>query len=112
MPAYQRRYRIGEVAEQTGLPVYLLRQWEEKVPYIRAKRDRAKRRYYTEDEIERIKRLKFLVRHEKLTLDGAKLRLGQELHGEGRPRTRREMIDILDRIEDEVRAMLDLIDGL
>lgn len=110
-PPSERRLRIGEVSEMTGVAVHLLRQWEEKIPQLKPKRDRANRRYYYEKDVAIIRRIKHLVRHEKMGLDGVKIRIAQELHGEGRPRTRQEAIDLVDRIEDEVRAMLTLLDS-
>ena len=106
----ERRQSIGEVAEQTGIATHLLRQWEAKFPQLKPRRDRAGRRIYFARDIEIIKRINFLIRHEKMTIQGARIRLAQELHGEGRPKTNREVVDLLDRIETEVRAMIDLLD--
>ena len=107
-----RRRRISEVGELLELPLHVLRQWEEKIPQLRPKRDKAGRRYYTPADIEVLRRLKYFIRHEKMTLEGAKLRLAQELHGIGRPRTKREAIDILDKMESEIRAMIDRLDDM
>jgi DNA-binding transcriptional MerR regulator len=105
-----RRHTISEVSERTGVAVHLLRQWEERFPQLRPRRTRSNRRYYTEDDIAIVQRIKELLRQEGMTTDGARRRLAQELDGEGRPRTTREMLDLVDHIEQEVRAMLDLID--
>jgi len=110
MALANKRYAIGEVAELTGVAVHLLRQWEEKFPQLRPRRTRTNRRYYTLEDIDVVKRLKYLIYHEKMTHEGARLRLSQELHGEGRPRTNQEVIDLLDKVQDEVRAALDLLD--
>jgi DNA-binding transcriptional MerR regulator len=110
-PSPERRLRISEVSELTGVAIHLLRQWEEKIPQLKPKRDRANRRYYLEKDVEIVRRIKHLVRHEKMALDGVKIRIAQELHGEGRPRTRQEAIDLIDRIETEVRAALQLLDS-
>ena len=109
-PSPERRLRIGEVSEITGVAIYVLRQWEDKIPQLKPKRDRANRRYYLEKDVEIVRRIKHLVRHEKMGLDGVKIRIAQELHGEGRPRTRQEALDLVDRIETEARAMLKLLD--
>lgn len=108
----ERRMSIGEVSQITGVPVYVLRQWEEKIPQLNPRRDRANRRYYVDKDVAIIRRIKHLVRHEKMGLDGVKIRIAQELHGEGRPRTRQEAIDLVDRIEAEVRAMQALLDSV
>ena len=107
-----KRYKISEVSAMLDLPPYLLRQWESKIPQLNPKRDRAGRRYYLATDIDIARRLKYLIRHEKMTISGARVRLAQELHGAGKPATRQEAIDLLDKIETEVRAMLDLIDSV
>jgi len=106
----ERRYRIGEVSAKTGIAIHLLRQWEDKIPHLKPKRDRANRRYYMQSDIDIARRINYLLRHEKMTIEGARLRLAQELYGEGRPKTRQETIDLLDKVQDEVRAMLGLLD--
>ncbi|MBL7650024.1 MAG: MerR family transcriptional regulator [Candidatus Hydrogenedentes bacterium] len=108
----ERRMSIGEVSELTDVPVHVLRQWEEKITQLNPKRDRANRRYYLEKDVAIVRRIKHLVRHEKMGLEGVKIRIAQELHGEGRPRTRREAIDLVDRIEAEIRAMQALLDSV
>ncbi len=110
-PVADRRYGIGEVSEMVGVPAYTLRQWESKVPQLNPKRNRAKCRYYMAADIAIVRRLKWLVKHEKMTIEGARLWIAQELHGEGRPRTNQEAVDLLDKIEDEVRAMLAILDS-
>ena len=108
----EKRYLIGEVSRETGVAAHLLRQWEEKFPQLKPKRDRAGRRYYMLSDIDIVKRINYLLRHDKMTVKGARIRLAQELHGEGRPRTRQEAIDLLDNMETEVRAMLDILDSV
>jgi len=105
-----RRYAIGEVSAMTEVPTHLLRQWEAKFAQLRPRRTRSNRRYYTARDIEIVRRIKSLLRHEGMTIDGARIRLSQELSGEGRPRTNREAIDLADRLEAEVRALLELLD--
>ena len=106
-----RRYKISEVSEIVGVPVHVLRQWERRIQYLKPRRDRANRRYYTLEDIEIAQRIKHLLRHEKMTLEGVELQLAQELYGEGRPKTGREVIELLDKIESEARAMLAMLDA-
>lgn len=107
-----RRYTIGEVSEIVDIPVYLLRQWEDKFPQLKPKRTRSNRRYYLAKDIEIVKRIKTLLWHERLRVDGARVRLAQELHGAGRPQSNAEALDLADKIQSEARAMLDLLDSL
>ncbi|MBI2433587.1 MAG: MerR family transcriptional regulator [Candidatus Hydrogenedentes bacterium] len=108
--ANDRYYQISEVSRQTDLPVHLLRQWEAKFPQLRPKRSRTNRRYYTSGDIDVIRRINYLLYHEKMTIEGARLRLAQEIHGRGKPQTNQEVVDVLDKIEAEIRGMLSLID--
>lgn len=105
-----RRYSISEVSELVDVPIYVLRQWEAKITQLRPKRNRSNRRYYTPTDIEIVRRIKQLLRHEKMTLDGVRLRLAEEMHGNGRPQTRQTAIDLVDRIEAEARRLLDMLD--
>jgi DNA-binding transcriptional MerR regulator len=105
-----KRYRISEVSEMLQVAPHVLRQWEDRFTQFRPRRDRANRRYYVAGDIEIARRIKQLVRHEKMTLKGAARVLSQELRGEGRPKTRQEAIDLVDRLERDVRALLDRMD--
>lgn len=105
-----RMYRISAVSEMTGVPEYVLRQWEDRFPQLKPKRDRANRRWYGAADIDIVRRIKFLMRHEGMTTEGARKLLAQELRGEGRPRTSREIVDILDTMEAEIRRMLAVLD--
>lgn len=106
----ERRHRISEVSKMLELPPHVLRQWESKFPQLNPKRDHAGRRYYMAEDIDIVRRIKYFMHHEKMTIEGARLRLARELHGNGRPQTRQETLDLITRIEDEARAMLDLLD--
>jgi DNA-binding transcriptional MerR regulator len=65
-----RRYRISEVSDLTEVAVHVLRQWEARFPQLKPKRDRSNRRYYMPADIGIVRRIKELVRHEKLTTHG------------------------------------------
>ena len=106
----QRRYSISEVSEETQVSQHSLRQWEARFPQLKPKRDRSNRRYYLSADIDIVKRIKQLVRHDNLTTKGASKRLSQELQGEGRPRTNEEIVALLDKIETQTRSLLDRID--
>ena len=106
----ERRYRISEASDATGVAVHVLRQWEERFPQLKPARDHANRRYYTETDVEIVRRIKELVKHEKLTTKGARRKLSQEMFGVGRPKTKKEMLDLVDKMQDEIRTMLDMLD--
>ena len=71
---------IGEVAEdlnlvnpKTGsLNTYTLRFWEKEFKQIRPKIFSGKRRYYDEESIKVIKKIKFLLKEKGMTINGVK----------------------------------------
>ena len=105
-----RRYGIAEVSELVGVPSHVLRQWETRFPPFNPRRDRANRRIYSLGDIEIGRRIKQLLREEKMTTKGAAKRLQEELKGEGRPQTNTETLDLIDKIDQEVRAIVDIMD--
>lgn len=105
-----KRLGISEVSETTGVPAHVLRQWEERFSQLRPRRDRANHRYYSPQDIEIVRRIKQLLWQEKMTTEGARRRLAQELRGEGRPKTRQEALERLEQIEAEARQLLALLD--
>lgn len=108
----ERRQSIGEVSESTGVPQHLLRRWESLFPQLRPGRHRNGRRFYLEKDIEIIRRIHYLLHHEKLQPEGVRRKLTEEIKGIGRPRNNRETLAILDRMESELRGMIDAIDGI
>ncbi len=108
--APDKLYAIGEVSEMVGVPLHLLRQWEERFPQLRPQRLRTGRRAYTLKDIEIIRRIKTMMRHEGMTSRGARVKLSQELRETGRPKNTHEMMHLVDRIADEARAILRLFD--
>ena len=109
--AEERRLTISEASELVGEPAYILRQWERRFPQLRPKRNRANRRYYTNADIEIIRRIKQLIRKEGLTTEGARQRLDQELHGEGLPKTNSEALALAEALETEIRSLLHRLDA-
>lgn len=106
-----RRHSISEVSDLLGVPIHVLRQWEERFPQVRVRRDRANRRYYQEKEIAILRRIKQLLWHERLTTAGARRRLDEELVGAGRPETKQEARELLARAEEKVRRLIDRIES-
>ena len=71
-------YRIGEVAEITDVPAYVLRYWESEFKLLRPKKNEAGQRLYRRKEVDLILKIKSLLYEERLTLEGAKKRLAEE----------------------------------
>lgn len=65
-------YTIGEVAEEIGESVSLVRFWTNSYPKLVKPRRNAKgNRLYSASDIETLKQLHYLVKDKGLTLDGA-----------------------------------------
>ena len=78
-------FRIGEVADLTGVPAYVLRYWESEFKLLHPKKNEAGQRLYRKRDVELVLRLKSLLYDERLTLEGAKKRLLAESRGEAEP---------------------------
>lgn len=104
-----RRYSISEASEMTGVSVHLLRQWEARYTQLKPQRTRTNRRYYCAKDIEIIRRIKSLTRHEGMTGKGAKRRLTEEMRGAVRPRTSGEARMLVDKIIEKARTILDIL---
>jgi DNA-binding transcriptional MerR regulator len=71
-------FRIGEVADLTGVPPYVLRYWESEFKLLRPRKNHAGQRVYRKGDIELVLRIKRLLYEDRLTLEGAKKRLLSE----------------------------------
>ena len=78
-------FRIGEVADLTEVPAYVLRYWGSEFKLLRPKKNPAGQRLYRKREVELVLRIKSLLYGERLTLEGAKKRLLAESRGEAEP---------------------------
>jgi DNA-binding transcriptional MerR regulator len=74
-------FRIGEVADLTAIPPYVLRYWESEFRLLRPRKNHAGQRVYRRADIELVLRIKRLLYEDRLTLEGAKKRLLQDSRG-------------------------------
>ena len=78
---------IGEVAKilnlksnnKGALPTYVIRFWETQFKQIRPKILNANRRYYDEKTINILKKVKFLLKDQGMTINGVKKILNKEV---------------------------------
>jgi DNA-binding transcriptional MerR regulator len=74
-PDTEKRLRIGQVARRLGVEPYVLRFWEEEFPQLTAARTSKGQRYYTEEHVRVLERIRHLLYVEKLTIKGARQKL-------------------------------------
>jgi len=102
-------FRIGEVADLTGVPPYVLRYWESEFKLLRPRKNHAGQRVYRKQDIELVLRIKRLLYEDRLTLEGAKKRL---LH-ESRTRTQQLELPVADAHTMEVlRGLRTRLEGM
>ncbi len=95
-------YSISEVSDLTGLSQSNLRFWEKEFKHLKPKRNDKGTRFYTKEDIETIKQIAFLVNEQKLTLDGAKRRLGQKKDTVAK---QQQLVERLKRIRKELKGI-------
>ncbi len=67
----EKVYTIKDVSEQTGVPIYKIRQWEKKIKTLKPKRHpKTHWRFYTEDDVKTVREVNFLLHHRKMKLQG------------------------------------------
>jgi len=73
--AKKTHHRIGDISRQLNIPAYVLRYWESEFPELKPEKSASGQRYYTDQDVEIIKRIAQLRYQEKLTLSGTKRKL-------------------------------------
>lgn len=68
--------RIGEVSEIMGLPSSVLRYWETEFASLVPRKSSSGQRLYAKKDVELVAEIKELLYAEKLTIEGARKRLG------------------------------------
>ena len=69
-------YSVTEVCRKLGIKPHMLRYWEQQFE-LKPARNSARRRIYSEPQLERLQLIKHLVRTEKLTVQGARRQLAR-----------------------------------
>jgi DNA-binding transcriptional MerR regulator len=77
----KRYFAIGEVSDLCCVKAHVLRYWEQEFPQLRPSKRRGNRRYYQQDDVLMVRRIRSLLYEEGYTIGAARLRL-KEL---GRP---------------------------
>ena len=73
----KKYYKIGDVAELLNVPCSTLRFWEKKFTVIKPRRTSGDTRYYSLDDIEKIKLVYYLVKEKGLKLEAAEQQIKQ-----------------------------------
>ena len=106
-------YRIGEVAEIVGVQPHVLRYWESEFRSIRPQKSTKGQRVYSRRDVEKLLRVKDLLRNQGFTIAGARKRL-LEPNAEAAPeresarseRTSQSMRKVLQAIRQDLSGMI------
>jgi DNA-binding transcriptional MerR regulator len=82
LPEDKKYFRIGEISRLIGVEPYVLRYWESEFPQIKPSRADSNQRTYQRKDVELILEIKSLLYDERMTIEGAKLRLKQKKKNE------------------------------
>ncbi len=77
LPAIPRKryFAIGEVSELCDVKPHVLRYWEQEFPQLRPVKRRGNRRYYQQDDVLMVRRIRSLLYEQGFTIGGARQRL-------------------------------------
>ena len=93
-------YSLQETMAQTGLPSSTLRYWEGQFPQLNPRKDGHGNRYYTVDNIELIKRIKYIRDELKITrIDAIRRELS---HDTRKSDSRQRATAILEKVKQEL----------
>jgi DNA-binding transcriptional MerR regulator len=71
----KRYFAIGEVSELCDVKAHVLRYWEQEFPQLKPTKRRGNRRYYQQDDLLMVRRIRSLLYEQGFTIGGARQRL-------------------------------------
>ena len=77
----KRYFAIGEVSELCDVKPHVLRYWEQEFPQLKPVKRRGNRRYYQQDDVLMVRRIRSLLYEQGFTIGGARLRLRESPKG-------------------------------
>ncbi len=112
-------FKIGEVAELTGVKPHVLRYWEAEFASFRPAKSRSQQRLYRRKDVELVLRLKDLLYNQGFTIAGAKKKLREvpavaqqdQLALPLTPSTERQLLDEVRRDLRRLRKSLNITSG-
>ena len=99
-------YKIGEVAEITKLPAYVLRFWESEFNFLHPKKSQGRHRVYTAGDVETVMEIKRMLYVEGYTIAGLKRFWNRRRRDSGGSPISRERVK---KAKSELRAILKIL---
>ncbi len=104
----KRYYKISEVATLLNIPASTLRFWEKQFTVIKPKRNDRGTRFYTPNDIEKIRMVYYLVKEKGMKLDAAQEQIRKNHDGISR---KVEAINRLKQIKLRLQTLLDALNS-
>ena len=110
-------YRIGEVAHIVGVEPHVLRYWETEFRSIRPQKSHKGQRVYSRRDVEKLLRVKDLLKNQGFTIAGARKKLREpdaRVESEVREPVRadpKKMKEALSAIREDIVAALEELDS-
>ncbi|MDR2498822.1 MAG: MerR family transcriptional regulator [Tannerellaceae bacterium] len=104
----KRFFSIGEVAAMLELPESTIRFWDGEFDVLSPKTD-SKRRKFTNEDVKILRDIRFLVKEQKMTLDGARTKLKVKPKDVSR---QAEAVSRLREIRDDLLKLKEAFEGL
>ncbi len=99
-------FKIGEVAELTGVKAHVLRYWESEFGAFRPVKSSSNQRLYRRKDIELVLLLKDLLYAQGFTIAGAKKRLRSTSAAPAKPLTKDDQVSAERRLLADIREEL------
>src|SRR5882724_5229988 len=71
----KRYFAIGEVSDLCAVKPHVLRYWEQEFPQLKPVKRRGNRRYYQQEDVLMVRRIRSLLYEQGFTIGGARQRL-------------------------------------
>ncbi len=99
-------YSISEVANMFEINQSNLRFWEKEFKQLKPKRNDKGTRFYTQEDIDTIKQIMFLVNEQNLTLQGAKQKMSKKMDVVAK---QQQVVERLKSIRNELKGIANAI---
>ncbi len=113
----KRYFAIGEVSELCDVKPHVLRYWEQEFPQLKPVKRRGNRRYYQQDDVLMVRRIRSLLYEQGFTIGGARQRLKEmgkaalqddHLIAANQPLLRGDRTGEIKELRDELESLLRL----
>lgn len=96
-------YSIREMAEMFNIKQSNLRFWEKEFKQLKPKRNDKGTRFYTQEDIQVVKQIIYLINEQKLTLEGVRLRLNDKKDTVAK---QQELAERLTNVRNELKGLI------